>query len=480
MRLLVIFCLILMSMIVFASNLNIQYRKSRIHSLVIFSYSLSEVRGFSPAIKEAFLKSSFYNEQVKLIIDEQQKLNEHLAVYAEYKDPGVYYGDEFIVKNLIEVQASLSKDLDDLSGRTRGLLPVEIHQKFINNLRKLEPVFESFLWRPYEKELQKMVDFYSRKSSEWKLDEMFKKAKTFYGSYWDDSIPFDIVLYPIPPGSHHSNAKSFGAFESVGIIIDEKDIVGRVGVIFHEICHSLYSAQPAELKESLNHSLKIRSQNPFEAGAATYLNEILATVLGNGIVYEKIMGEVDKANWYNVAYINWGARDILDLTKKYLAEGKQIDEKYLKSLQDSFQKRFPDFDKEFNWLFSKVEINNFEKSFTTAEVRTSFKKSFRYESLSVSSLKKYLSKINWQETDVKSRILILTKTDLSILLKKNFYAKSILLKLSHVKRARSAYYYSKKENQIYLLVNEKQYLSEAFERLSINGHVEVNKPVIIN
>ncbi|MDO9181127.1 MAG: hypothetical protein Q7U04_01900 [Bacteriovorax sp.] len=480
MRLLIVIILAFTSLNSFAQNLNVQFKMNKIHSLVVFSYSLIDIRGYSPAIKEGFEHSPFYTETVKSIINDQKKLIEDLAVYAEYRNAGTYYGDEFSVKSLIEVQASMSRDLDDLSGRIRGLLPVGVHQTFINNLKKLEPSFESFLWKPSEGELQKMVNFYSQKSTEWKLDQMFQKAKIFYGSRWDDNVPFDIVLYPIPSGSKHSNAKSFGSFESVGIVINEKDVEGRVGVIFHEICHSLYSAQSPELKETLTSSLKIRSENAFESGTATYLNEILATVLGNGIVYEKVRGEVDKMDWYNVSYINWGARDILALTKKYLDEGKQIDKEYLKALQGSFEKRFPAFDKEFSWLFSKVEIHYFKESLNTADVRTNFKKAFRYESLSIYGVEKYLDKLVWKETDIKSKILLITKKDL-VQLKRNIsISQKVLTKLGKSKGINGAYYFSDKEKVVYLLVNDPEHLITAFDNLSKMGTLKGSAVTEIN
>jgi hypothetical protein len=70
------------------------------------------------------------------------------------------------------------------------------------------------------------------------------------------------------------------------------------------------------------------------------MNEVLATALGNGYVYEKIDGKTDLNDWYANKYINLLARKIYPLVTDYIRQKKPIDkifiDNYIQIYDDNF------------------------------------------------------------------------------------------------------------------------------------------------
>jgi hypothetical protein len=58
------------------------------------------------------------------------------------------------------------------------------------------------------------------------------------------------------------------------------------------------------------------------------MNEVLATALGNGYVYEQLDGKIDDGDWYNRKYISLMAKQIYPLVTEYINE-KKIDRSFI-------------------------------------------------------------------------------------------------------------------------------------------------------
>src|ERR1700735_5574044 len=136
-------------------------------------------------------------------------------------------------------------------------------------------------------------------------------ALRFYGTSWDDSIPFEVALYPLP------NARGFTAEAFINDAVsavptNEKEYNGLLSIMLHEIFHMIYNEQPLKMKQDISNWF-VTNSSRCSNYAYWLMNEAFATVLGNGYVYAKLNGKVDTGAWYNQPYINAMAKKMYPL-----------------------------------------------------------------------------------------------------------------------------------------------------------------------
>lgn len=331
----------------------VEFVANKIHSLIVFVEAVSGSQRQPPSLKQLFDKSRFNNKTSEKMIAQYQDLRPVFERFMRFEDVPTDRTSGVNVKSLIFTQSAYSENIHDFQNRVMGLMQPKQLSEFRKILEYFAPIHEALLWNPYSKELEKKTAFFEQKSKEWKLDDMFNRAKHFYNSEWPDNQKFRISLFPIPPDARQSTAASYGAFESVGVIIGEKDDEGRFSVIFHELCHSLYDAQSVEFQRNLSRWFH-ESKSPYAKLAQGWMNEVFATILGNGWAYSKIKGELDKSDWYNDSVIDSFSKALYPQVLKYLDSRKTIDEKLIATAISIFQKNFPDAIREFEPLLAHL------------------------------------------------------------------------------------------------------------------------------
>ncbi len=245
--------------------------------------------------------------------------------------------------NLIEaitLQCALAKDLKDFSARITNLMTAQEQASLIANLDFLKPAFNDLVWSKWDKDSKAAVKIYTKLSHEWDVSQKFLQARTFYGSQWPLGTPFTVGIYPLPEKVKSSTATSLNGFQSVGIIPGEKDHLGRMSVIFHEIAHSLYDSQSAKLQHLIDQTFTA-SKSPYAVIAYEYFNEIMATSVGNGWFYDQIKKELDHSSWYNDSIIDPVAKAIYPLVKEYISKNKEIDHLFIESYIKQFAATLP-------------------------------------------------------------------------------------------------------------------------------------------
>ena len=333
----------------------VEFVANKIHSLMVFVEAVSGSQTQPPSLKQLFDKSRFNNPASAKMIAQYQDLRPVLDRFIKFEDVPSDRNNGVSVRSLVWIQSAYAADLADYQSRVMGFMQYNEMSQFRKVLEYFSPIHETLLWNPYSKELDKKVAFFEQQSKAWKLDELFKKAKHFYNSEWPEDQKFRISLFPIPPDARRSTASSYGAFESVGVIIGEKGDEGRFGVIFHELCHSLYATQGVDFQRKMSKWFA-ESKSPYGKLAHVWMDEVFATILGNGWAYSKIAGELDKAEWYNEPTINTFSKAFYPEVLKYLEAGRAIDEKLIKSAIDTFQKKFPDSIKELEPILANLVL----------------------------------------------------------------------------------------------------------------------------
>lgn len=265
--------------------------------------------------------------------------------------------------DILEIMALQSTDLDDFIDRTRALMPVSAHARFAADMRALDPLHREHVWEPSKDFLANAKLELERARSKYKMEALLQRISTFYGSDWPSSEPIIIGLIPVPGKREAavSYAHSAGAYEFVEVL-DHDNTDSRFGVLIHELCHSLYEAQPPSLQ--IEQSEWFRESKTLSAYlAATEINEAVATAIGNGWVEADIQGQdVMKLPWYNDPVIDKFSKAIYPHIKAYLEQGKRWDKELNDKMIEAFREAFPESFRSTLFVFQDIAIFEDTKS----------------------------------------------------------------------------------------------------------------------
>lgn len=293
-------------------------------AVFIFVQNLSSHVGDNP-FKSVFTASAYNQVKYKTFIAQFDSLTlsyayEFPAYPTGSKMPGMT--DRLLKKNLIDCNS-----LQDFKIRSLGLIPYKDLLALSTILEVFTPVYRELIYTPnaakFKGQLRNLSNYVVSKN----IPSYFKMALRFYGSSWDDSIPFEMVLYPLP------NARGFTAEAFINDAVsavptNEKEYNGLLSIMLHEVFHMIYNEQPLKMKQDISNWFMTNSSQCSNY-AYWLMNEAFATVLGNGYVYAKLSGKVDTGAWYNQPYINAMAKKIYPLASEYITSQKTIDHDFV-------------------------------------------------------------------------------------------------------------------------------------------------------
>jgi hypothetical protein len=225
--------------------------------------------------------------------------------------------------------------------RAMGLIPNEDLIQFTNILEVFTPIYNELIYKPnqskFEANLKALSDFVNSQNTAL----LFEQGLQFYQSVWNQSIPFELVFYPLPS----EDGFMAGAFYNYLISAfptnydDEEDFTVLLGVMMHESFHILFDEQPLQVKQNIEAYFR---QNPSVCSQYAYLllNEVLATATGNAFVYEQIRGKIYADDWYFFPYINQMGKKIYPIVQTYLKENKAIDKVFVDAYIQTYEQNF--------------------------------------------------------------------------------------------------------------------------------------------
>jgi hypothetical protein len=259
--------------------------------------------------------------------------------------------------DVLEIMALQSENLEDFKQRSRPMMPVAEHAKLMRALRTLEPIHRLHIWEPSKLFLARAKLDLEKARHAYKMEALLQRIATFYGSAWPNGEAITIGLVPVPGKRERSisYAHSAGAFEIVEIM-EEDDIDSRFGVLIHELCHSLYQAQPPE--RQTGEVAKFKSSRTLSAHLAQLeINEAVATAIGNGWVEADIQAnDVADTLWYNDPVIDAYSKAIYPDIKRYLEEGKTWDDALTERMIERFRETFPDAHRSPLFIFQEISL----------------------------------------------------------------------------------------------------------------------------
>lgn len=336
MRLLFLYTLLFFSHIILAQQL-VQVKFSKPFAIIKFlettkgGYSTSAT--FKHQIDTSFLSR---DKNFQNLIEQYQSINLDYS-YSKNQYPSLrkHYTSTW---DLLCIAAISSNTNDEFFNRIIGMFPNTDYLKLKSIIIKTEPFYDAFIYDAYKTKIDDRVRELQGLSP--KLNDLFEKFKLFYGSSWDKSIPFNLTIYPIIGRRGQTTATPHANSLEMGVLTHEEDVFNLLAVGTHEMCHVLYDEQPAWLQQKLD-SAFTDSINPNKKFAYKYIDEALATALGNGYAYKYLADELDSSEWYNDKYINGFAKAIYPLTEQYINDTKQIDKAFILRTIQLFKETFP-------------------------------------------------------------------------------------------------------------------------------------------
>lgn len=258
------------------------------------------------------------------------------------------------IKDLLWITASNAKDIDDFNQRIIGFLPHQTQVQLIAILKKIEPYYNDLVWHKEQaniRNIQNQLEDYKDQ-----IRDLYLKISQFYNTSWDMSIPFKIMLYPIPLKTGSTTAIPKGNALICGFLShNDKDYKSILGISIHEMCHILYKAQHPEFQQQLDQWFT-NSNSPFAPLAYSFINEGLATVLGNGWAYQQIHKTLDTGAWYNNTHIDGFAHALFPLVERYLNANKSINQDFVNEAIAIFQDTFPRAIEDTNILMNTIQL----------------------------------------------------------------------------------------------------------------------------
>lgn len=325
-----------------APTFNIKYSEPL--AVFVFVKKLTPQYGENP-FKKAFLNSKFYTPEYKNLLAQFDSL----TLDYTYEFEAFPYGSKLpgMTEALLQKNLIASSSLNDFKLRSVGLIPNSTLIQLSNLLTAFTPVYNELIFNPNKEKFEKQLKDITTYATAKNISGYFEMGLTFYNSYWDNAIPFEIAFYPLP-NSQGFTANAFYNNAVSAIQTDFNDYESLLSVMLHEIYHILYDEQSLAFKKEIDTYFK---QNPSKYSNYAYLlmNEALATVLANGYVYEQLIQMPDTTNWYNKKYINLMAKQLYSMVKEYIALKKPIDKNFINNYIRLYEEHYP------GWI---TELNN--------------------------------------------------------------------------------------------------------------------------
>lgn len=330
----------------------VKIKYSKPFAIIKFLETAKGGHGISQTFKQQIDTSLLLNtDEFRKLISDYSAINlDYNYAKDQYPDQRKHHTSTW---DLLCIAAISSSSNEAFFTRLIGIYPNSDYLKLKQLVTKVEPFYDQFIYHSTKNAVEDKVKALEALSP--KLNELFENYKVFYGSSWDKNIPFHLAIYPIAGHSGETTATPHANSLEMGVLTQDKDVVGLLSVAMHEMCHVLFEEQPIQLQQHLDSIFK-ENNTPIGKMAYRYIDEALATALGNGYAYYALSGSVDSLEWYNDPYINLFAKAIYPMTLQYMTAHKQIDKEFILKAINLFERTFPNAIYDLDALLMNVDI----------------------------------------------------------------------------------------------------------------------------
>jgi hypothetical protein len=446
------------------------YKISKPYCVLNFMQTASGAQGTSFTYRDYINEKTVNDFKFKALVDDFSKLSLHFAINND--DSPVNRKQSTSTYDLIIVNAVNSYSFDELKSKCLGIIPFETNSKLYTILNDAEKIYDNIVWQEYRiKADQQLLELSRFKNYN---EQIFRKIKKFYDSAWSSDIPFEIAIYPIPGVNGYATATPHVNSLCVGVFTEEKDHVRRNGVVLHEMCHILFKEQRLAKQFEIDGYFKTNN-TLYSKFAYSYLDEALATAIGNGWAYNQINKKIDEGEWYADKTINEFAKLIYPMVEEYMHLGMSIDKNFIDKSIKIFANNFSKAIQEYAILLNKTTVYTDEMS--QVETVNLLSEYFQIYSLSFSSPILHNYSYEFMENAADTQFFVITKNQQQIFteLKKrfsqidNYEFKGKPMNLS--------FFDSKGRAVIMLVLNNKEELKSELQKLKSQVYFDIKQPL---
>lgn len=398
-----------LSVLMFGQKATFKIKYSEQLAVFVFLQNLSENYPEN-VFKTEFQKSKYNIEKYTTIISKFDKLAFDYSYRFEefpYGSKKTMQAQDLLKKNMIETD-----NINDFKVRSVGFITNKTLIDLAECISEFTPIYNELIYNPNKEKFEKQLEEIKKYSNEHHIENYFETGLLFYNSSWDNSIPFEIAFYPLP-NSKGFTAQAFCNNFISAVQTDLNSYKDLFSVMLHETYHIIYDEQSLTVKTEIDTYFK-ESKSNCSNYAYQLMNEVLATALGNGYVYEQLDGKIDTGDWYNKKYINLMAKKIYPLLKEYIDQKKSIDKNFIDAYVKIYEENFP------NW------INELDNIMTYRYVLSENENDFNV----INKMFRYRSRSEYDSEIIESSIEKMQKTPLTkvVIISKNNAEKLKLLK----------------------------------------------------
>lgn len=336
MKLKLLLALLFISTCAFGGQTTFNIKYSEPLAVFVFMQNLS-AHSAENVFKTKFEQSKYHTDKYKKIIAQFEQLTIDYSYSFEaypYASKIPMQTRDILKKNMIEANG-----LNDFKLRSIGILPINTLNELTASMAAFIPVYNELIYDPNKEKFEQQLQDISEYAKVQQIEGYFATGLQFYDAAWDSTIPFEIALYPFPDADWFTGQAFYNNFVCA-VQPSLKDYKDLFSVMLHEIYHIVYDEQSLTLKTKIVQYFK-ENKSSCSNYAYLLLNEVLATAIGNGYVYEQLSGHQDNNGWYYQMYINLMARKIYPLVKTYISEHKAIDKNFIDQYIKLYATNFP-------------------------------------------------------------------------------------------------------------------------------------------
>jgi len=296
------------------------------------------------AFKTEFLASKYNTEKYKSLVSQLDTLKIDYAYNFDQYSPTLKTA--LASRSLIEKNLIGSRTVKDFQAKCFGIIPNDELSALSDIIEAFIPIYNEIIYLPNKEAFENQLSIINKQLTKNDVSKIYNDVMKFYGTDWDNDIPFEIIAYPTV-GKSGIGARAFLNIAVIRFPLSFKSHDVLFSVMLHEIFHIGYDSQPILMKNNIKNWFE-NTQSINRQYAFLLLNEVLATALGNGYAYEKLKGSADAEDWYYTKYINLLAKEIYPMICSYLGQGKSIDEAFIKTYVNLYDTKFLSWSKELD------------------------------------------------------------------------------------------------------------------------------------
>ena len=242
----------------------------------------------------------------------------------------------------------------------------------LDALAAIEPYYIAGVERPLASPAAAMAEGLREHVRRHRVEALLASVARFYGMPAAADVPWVVGMSPLPAGSGSFSATVNGHVIRSFMPVDCRDYTGYASVMVHEVAHVLFGEQPLAQVDLMRAAFR-NAPSPNRRYAEAWINEALATAVGNGWAYRRMAGHDDPAPWYDEPVIDAYASSIAPRIYAYLDAEAPLDAALMDGWAAEFDRALPDARRNPDVLLSHLVL----ATSATREVAGGWQRSLR-------------------------------------------------------------------------------------------------------